>query len=614
MSTSNLQIALFNGENQSCPSLGICCCVFDPEEAKLKFDGSIIDILAIEKAEDHSVDQWFAHHCTNTNELNKYLKRGNFESTFDLNFLSSDTFEVLRISMNKDEEAGLYTGACKLVTREVLLQRELIEKTEAFEEAQAISKVGSWEWVPSTNQVSWSKEMYHIMGLQPDSDNPSFEEIFKYVHPEDVQRLRETSARAVELKKAIPIEYRIITPTGETKHVRGIGQSVLDKDGNLIKLYGTIQDVSDQKKLKSQLDAFWNNSQDLMCINSLEGVFKQVNPKFYQIVGHGPTELASLSLLDIIHPEDRPVLIDTLKELSRKQQTKEFNARIKTQDESVKTLSWSMSSSRVDGLIYTSARDISELISTHQKLSTYSKELLHKNRELEQFAYVASHDLREPLRTIGSFIDLWLKDHEKGLDDHSKEIFDFVQTATGRMEKLINSLLNYSVIGESSDFEETNTQKIVGNVCKDLQKRIKELDAEIQFEDLPVVQASPTAVHQLFLNLINNGLKYNRSKKPLIRIEAEYVHNHWQFSVQDNGIGIKPEDQEKIFKIFERLHNRDIYEGSGIGLAQVQKIITAHNGRIWVKSELGKGSTFYFTLGKQDSQGQHQKLKLIRAS
>lgn len=228
-----------------------------------------------------------------------------------------------------------------------------------------------------------------------------------------------------------------------------------------------------------------------------------------------------------------------------------------------------------------------------------TKELEKKNKELEQFAYVASHDLREPLRTITSFIDLLQNQYKGKLDEKADKYLNFIISAAERMKVLINDLLEYSRIGRKKDGARIECNELVRQVLNDLHVAICETKAEIRTTDLPVIYAYPTEMKQLFQNLISNAMKFRKKDtKPEIHISAENLNDHWQFRVQDNGIGIDPKHRERIFVIFQRLHTRDEYEGSGIGLSNCRKIVELHGGKIWVESTPGAGSSFYFTIKK----------------
>ncbi len=252
------------------------------------------------------------------------------------------------------------------------------------------------------------------------------------------------------------------------------------------------------------------------------------------------------------------------------------------------------------------AQKLNKLLKTqHSAIEKQSEQLASKNKELEQFAYIASHDLQEPLNTVSSFIDLLEVEYKSKFDSDGKEILNFIKEGSVRMKKLIDALLQYSRLGRNQEFVKVNCRKIISDLKADLKLVIEENKVDIETHNLTDVQGNEIELRLLFQNLISNGIKFRHpDTKPKIvincqkidDIEMESSNGFWQFSVQDNGIGIPKEHQDRIFGIFQRLHTREEYQGSGIGLAHCEKIVKSHGGKIWLESEKDKGTTFYFTI------------------
>ncbi|OUC15930.1 MAG: hybrid sensor histidine kinase/response regulator [Alkalinema sp. CACIAM 70d] len=242
----------------------------------------------------------------------------------------------------------------------------------------------------------------------------------------------------------------------------------------------------------------------------------------------------------------------------------------------------------------------------HQlKLQCLQKQLIERNlaleqsnRELEQFAYIVSHDLQQPLQSVTGFIKLVKMQYQETLDDTVLEYLDRVAAAGGRMQQLIHDLLIYAKVGrEALDWTAIDCNLLLEIVIENLRVTIDEKNAAILYQDLPTLQGNETQLIQLFQNLISNALKFvPPNVLPQVKISAEKRGNAWLFSIHDNGIGIKPENREQIFEAFRRLYNSKTYPGTGIGLATCKKIVENHGGRIWVDSQFGIGTTFYFTL------------------
>lgn len=224
------------------------------------------------------------------------------------------------------------------------------------------------------------------------------------------------------------------------------------------------------------------------------------------------------------------------------------------------------------------------------------QEMELKNRELEQFTYIASHDLQEPLRKIKNFSEMLMEHSQAQLDLRSLKYMKYIIDGTERMQALLQNLLIYSRSMRNAPQQRLNLEEPLQQALEDLELRIQESQAEIQIQrPLPVVKANPTQMCQLFQNLISNALKFCAGP-PQIQVEWQQEADHWLFVVRDNGIGMAAEDTQAIFDAFHRLHNKNEYPGTGIGLAICQKIILQHNGKIWAESTMGKGSAFFFCL------------------
>ncbi|MDT7042505.1 PAS domain S-box protein [Candidatus Nitronereus thalassa] len=241
--------------------------------------------------------------------------------------------------------------------------------------------------------------------------------------------------------------------------------------------------------------------------------------------------------------------------------------------------------------------DITQRKRQEAELAKKTADLARSNDELQQFAYVASHDLQEPLRMVASYTQLLRKRYKGKLDDDADEFIEFAVDGANRMQHLIRDLLEYSRVGaETKPFEKTDCELVFQNVIKNLTASVQEHHADITHDALPCIQANPTLLTQVFQNLIGNALKFKGSAAPKIHVGAKALVDGWEFSVSDNGIGIPQEQLGRIFLIFQRLHSREEYPGTGIGLATCKRIVDKHGGTIWVESEQGRGSTFYFTI------------------
>jgi light-regulated signal transduction histidine kinase (bacteriophytochrome) len=249
-------------------------------------------------------------------------------------------------------------------------------------------------------------------------------------------------------------------------------------------------------------------------------------------------------------------------------------------------------------LLLLSIEDITERRASERALQNQTRELARSNAVLEQFAYAASHDLREPLRMITSYTQLLKRKLGDGLDPTAEQYFQFIVEGSTRMGSLLSSMLDFARAGHDVPRAEIESKTAAQNATRNLQALIEAADAKVEIlEPLPKIHANLGTLTVIFQNLIANGIKYQANGKPHVRISAQENGEEWIFRVQDNGIGIHPEDQERIFGLFKRLDTRK-YPGEGIGLSVCLRLIEQYGGRIWVESEVGRGSTFLFALPK----------------
>ena len=248
-------------------------------------------------------------------------------------------------------------------------------------------------------------------------------------------------------------------------------------------------------------------------------------------------------------------------------------------------------------MILLALEDISERKTIERALQLHMKELERSNADLEQFAYVASHDLQEPLRMIASFTQLLAKRYKGKLDSDADEFIAYIVDGSTRMHRLINDLLAYARLSSrAAEFVPTDCEAVFADAVSNLGSAMEENGATVTHDPLPTVMADKDQLSRLFQNLLSNAIKFRAADPPVVHVSARRSGNEWLFSVRDNGIGIDPEQFERVFLVFQRLHGKSEYSGTGVGLAICRKIVERHGGKIWIESHAGKGSTFYFTL------------------
>ncbi|HEU5143352.1 MAG TPA: ATP-binding protein, partial [Solirubrobacterales bacterium] len=303
--------------------------------------------------------------------------------------------------------------------------------------------------------------------------------------------------------------------------------------------------------------------------------------------------------IDLVHPDDRERTEAEAARIFGGEGSVDFENRYLDRAGNVHWLHWS-SQLGSDGLIYARATDVTERRRADEELRAMAAALERSNDELKQFAYIASHDLGEPLRTISGFAQLLQRRYEDQVDERGREYIERMVGGVARMQTMIADLLAFSRAGRAEiERRPVEAKALVEEVVESLGGAISESGAEVRFGDLPRVEADRNQLQQLFQNLIANALKFNDSAQPRVEVKGEATGDGWRFAVRDNGIGVAPEQRQRIFGAFQRLHSRDEYEGSGIGLAICKKIVERHGGEISIGEGLdGSGAGFVFTIGR----------------
>ena len=348
---------------------------------------------------------------------------------------------------------------------------------------------------------------------------------------------------------------------------------------------------------EEELRTFFEMSLDKLCIAGFDGYFKRINPAWQTSLGYTTEELLAVPCIDFVHPDDRASTVAEAARLRSGAETTAFENRYRRKDGSHIWLRWRAHADFQSELFYAVARDITDQKQAENALKASAAELARSNDELTQFACIASHDLQEPLRMVASFLKLIEKRYAPVLDADGKKFIGFAVDGARRMQTLIQDLLSLSrVQTRARPAESTDCAKVFRNVTTDLQIAIAEAGATITCDTLPVLMADSIQITQLFQSLLGNAIKF-RSKVPIrIHVGAVRRDDEWEFSISDNGIGIEPQFFDRIFGIFQRLRTENDLPGNGIGLSVCKKIVDRHGGKIWLASEPGRGSTFFFTI------------------
>ena len=484
----------------------------------------------------------------------------------------------------------------------------LAEKVELLNATTSAARIGTWEVDLEAQKVAWSDMTKELHGVPPDFEPDLATGINFFKEGKHRTNIEATVERCIATGEPYDVELMIVTATGEDKWIRAIGTPIL-RDGKVIKLRGTFQDIDVRKRAEikiSEESALLQMLIDNIPINiytkDLLSRKTMINKSELElmgledsstVIGKTDHELFPKASADISRKEDVEVMKTGIPILSRET----------SMDLGENNKHWFLTSKipivnsegNVTGLLGVSV-DITERKQNEEKLKNYAI-LESKSAEMEQFAYIASHDLREPVLTIKNYLNILFEDYGESLDAGARRYSDTILSALNRMETLIAGLLDYARLSSPKEFETVDLNQSMKNVLLSLDSLVKNSQATITVGKLPTISGYPTEIELLLQNLITNGIKFRKPDRvPVIEIKSKKHGRAWIFSVRDNGIGIDPEYIEEVFVMFKRLHPRKTFEGTGIGLSHSRKIVELHNGKIWAESEPGEGSVFYFTI------------------
>ncbi len=523
-------------------------------------------------------------------------------------------------------------GTIMDITNEYKLLQRLQESEDLHKQAQALTHLGNWSWNIADNSIVWSDEMYRIYGLEPQSEVITFERFMSLVHPDEREKRMKEIQTSLHTLKADDYYLKIINPDGAVKMLKGKGEVVRDENNKPVMLNGTCQDVTREYLLNKDLQEkeqnfkqLINSAPDAVIVINKNSIITLWNPKTTEIFGWTAEEVLGKHLSETIVPERYKVahsegmkrFLSTGEEHILNK-TLELKACTKSGTEIFISLTISETTQGGNIAFIAFLRDISQQKNIQLELQKNTKLLEYKNlelqrinQELESFNYAASHDLQEPLRKIHTYTGRIISRGKELLSPNQLSDFDRILNASSRMQNLIQDLLSFSQNTlKSQDTEPVSLNALIEEVKNTFINNIEEKHVEIVIEPLPVIKVVAFQFLQLFINLLTNAIKYQKQHTPpKIIISSRIVQGtsltfegifpeiaYLEISVADNGIGFEQEYAEKIFDLFTRLHSKEKYPGTGIGLATCKKIIHNHKGYIRASGTPGEGATFYIYL------------------
>lgn len=536
--------------------------------------------------------------------MNPASTQNAFECTFRITAHAERRIIASHGYVFRSSDGSVYRiiGACQDVTelhqREVLLQ----QTSERLATAQQLARIGSFEVDFIENNTWWSQGLYELLHTTPEETTASSSALLSPIHALDRQHVTSAIDRCKSNGQEQSFSYRMEI-AGQVHHAVANISPIFDPCKRVVGIAGVIQDTTDQVKADHQLIRQARQLDlvsDAIITMDTNHVLQSWNKGAQQLYGWEKQAVIGKVFSEVIptiflHHEQEAIL-HALKQQGRWQgEVKQRTKAGETVYVSSSVATMHDTEGRLMGFIGVNRDITEEKEAERHRLRTRQLEL--QNRELEQFAYAASHDLQEPLRTLIGFTHLLTAHHSQDLTPEAKEYLHFISDSAKRMSALIRALLDYSRIGRWQSFTTVNCEALVHHLLQELEASIHQTHAKVEVGPLPKVVGYELELQKLFQHLLANGLKFHRENvPPRLRISARLIPGFWEFQVEDNGIGIEAAYFEKIFSMFQRLHNRERYHGTGIGLALCHKIVDLHGGRIWVASEPGQGSTFYFTL------------------
>ncbi|RWU07499.1 PAS domain-containing protein [Pedobacter chitinilyticus] len=508
------------------------------------------------------------------------------------------------------------------------LTANLLEREALLANAEKISKLGSWELDIRNNSYKWSDELYRIYGFEGNSFQPTHAIAQQVVVPEYSKKLSKELSNAVKNKTSFAAEYQIMQPDGAKRYVLNQGYF----SGKEHKLVGTIQDITELKEATLKLrknETLLREGEAVSHNGSWEWHSNQEyifwSDEMFNIHGYLPhsTIVTLSSYFNFVHPEDAQELKKTFAEARKNKTSFKASYRIIRPSGEIRHVSTTAKLKEDEignGYAYLgNTQDVTQLKETQRKLEEKINELNVSNKDLEQFAYVASHDLQEPLRKIRAFGDRLKTRFTEQVDEEGKDYINRMQNAAERMQILIDDLLAFSKVArQTKAFETVDLNQLISKVLQDLDYTIESAHAKVSLTVNEKVEGIAPQLAQVFQNIISNSLKFTKpNTQPQIEITSQTLMgsnlpvagavantSYCVIKITDNGIGFDESYAGKIFDLFQRLHSRTEYKGTGIGLAICKKIVENHSGFIFAKSIEGEGASFFIILPLKSNAAQ----------
>jgi PAS domain S-box-containing protein len=439
---------------------------------------------------------------------------------------------------------------------------------------------------------------------------------FSCFYPEELVRngFPDTALAEAAAKGRFENEGWRVRKDGSQFWANAVISAIRDASGQLLGFVKVTRDLTEHKCAEQALeerDRFFDLSRDLICLATFDGNFKTLNTAWERTLGFTREELMTRPFLEFIHPDDIPASRAEVEHLQQGRETVNLENRFRCRDGSWRWFSWNACAVVPQRLIYATGRDITqrkraqeEITKLHADLQQRAAQLEMANQELEAFSYSVSHDLRAPLRHIDGFVKLLARDAGEKLDERGRRYLDIIADSARQMGMLIDDLLVFSRMSRSElRHARVSLDALVHEAIHGLEGETNGRPIHWKIASLPEVEADPAMLRQVWVNLIANAVKYSRPRNPAeIEIGCDRDNGEFVFFVRDNGVGFDMQYAHKLFGVFQRLHRPEEFEGTGIGLANVRRIIHRHGGRTWAEGKRDGGATFFFSLPRSATE------------
>ena len=533
------------------------------------------------------------------------------------------TYLAVSCQHKPDGDVDYIIASLQDITERKLAEKELREKEERLALATLQNGVGVWDWNLVTQEMIWDDSMYSLYRIRREDFIGTEEAWRKALHPDDLHRGDQEVNDAIAGIKPFNTEFRVVWPNGEIHHIKAVAKVFRDERGTPLRMLGINMDITEHKQAEAALRAseerlhsIIQTSMDGIVQMDADGIVTGWNSQMEKVFGWPHTEAIGRTLHEtIIPPWHREAHINGLKHFLLTGEGPALNRRIEVEglhrDGHVFPVELTVTQIKTGDKYEFSAflRDITEAKRVKEEIYRLNTELEQRvvertarleaaNKDMESFSYSISHDLRAPLRAINGFSKILQEDYVGRLDDEGRRLLHVVSDNAQKMGELIDDILAFSRAGRNEIARSAiNMKKLVAGVWEELKPEMAGRDVHLDIGDLPPAEGDPAMMHQVVFNLLSNAVKFTQQRSDArIEVGGQAGEQEAVYHVKDNGVGFDMQYADKLFGVFQRLHGVDEFEGTGIGLAIVKRIVAKHGGRVWAEGRVGEGATIYFAL------------------